>query len=149
MIDFEKLLTLLASNGVQFVIVGGLAITIHGSSYVTFDLDICYARDDDNLTRLVQALKPINPKLRGAPLGIPFCFDEETVKKGLNFTLTTALGDIDLLGEVTGIGDFPAVAAASMMVELFEHTFSVLTLDALIISKRGHFHCRESFTELR
>lgn len=137
MIDFEKLLTLLANNGVQFVIVGGLAITIHGSSYVTFDLDICYARDDDNLTRLVQALKPINPRLRGAPSGIPFRFDEETVRKGLNFTLTTALGDIDLLGEVTGIGDFSAVAAASMMVELFGHDYSVLTLDALIISKRA------------
>jgi hypothetical protein len=63
LIDFEKLLTLLANNGVQFVIVGGLAITIHGSSYVTFDLDICYARDDDNLTRLVQALKAINPPI--------------------------------------------------------------------------------------
>jgi hypothetical protein len=61
LIDFEKLLTVLADNGVQFVIVGGLAITIHGSSYVTFDLDICYARDDDNLARLMQALKPISP----------------------------------------------------------------------------------------
>lgn len=48
MIDFEQALTALAKGRVRFVIVGGLAVTIHGSSYVTFDLDLCYARDRDN-----------------------------------------------------------------------------------------------------
>lgn len=137
MIDFEKTLKLLSDARVQFVIIGGLAITIHGSSYVTFDLDICYARDDENLTRLARAFRPINPRLRGAPAGLPFHFDEETLKRGLNFTLTTDAGDIDLIGEVTGVGDYPAVATASMPVELFMRTYAVLTLDALIASKRA------------
>ena len=55
MIDFEKTLTLLSDAGVRFVIVGGLAVTIHGSAYVTFDLDICYARDGENLACLASA----------------------------------------------------------------------------------------------
>lgn len=137
MIDFEKTLALLSDEGVRFVIIGGLAITIHGSSYVTFDLDICYARDNENLTQLARAFRPVNPRLRGAPAGLPFRFDEETLKRGLNFTLTTDIGDVDLIGEVAGVGDYPAVAAASMPVELFGRPYAVLTLDALIASKRA------------
>lgn len=137
MIDFEKTLTLLSDAGVRFVIVGGLAVTIHGSSYVTFDLDICYARDSENLGRLAGAFSPINPRLRGAPAGLPFRFDEETPKRGLNFTLTTDVGDVDLIGEVAGVGGYTEAAAASMPVELFGRQYAVLTLDALIASKRA------------
>ena len=136
MIDFEKALVTLADARVQFVIVGGLAVTIHGSAYVTFDLDFCYARDTENLARLASVLQPFSPRLRGAPAELPFRFDEETLKRGLNFTLSTELGDLDLLGEVAGIGDYTAALAASELVELFGRTFAVLTLDALIISKR-------------
>jgi hypothetical protein len=57
---------------VRFVIIGGLAITIHGSSYVPFDLDIRYARDDENLTRLARAFHSVNPRLRDAPANLPF-----------------------------------------------------------------------------
>ena len=137
MIDFERALVTLADAQVRFVIVGGLAVTIHGSAYITLDLDFCYARDAENLARLASVLKPFNPRLRGAPAELPFRFDEETLKRGLNFTLSTELGDLDLLGEVTGIGDYAAVLAASEPVELFDRTFNVLTLDALIASKRA------------
>jgi hypothetical protein len=137
LIDFEQALTALAQARVRFVIVGGLAVTIHGSSYVTFDLDFCYARDRENLSRLAQALGPFRPRLRGAPTGLPFRFDEDTLRNGLNFTLTTDVGDIDLLGDVVGVGDYGAALAASGRVELFGATFDVLTLDALIASKRA------------
>lgn len=137
MIDLEKSLTCLNESGVQFVIVGGVAITIHGSAYVTSDLDFCYARDKENLTRLTRALSPFNPHLRGVPPGLPFRFDEETLRRGLNFTLTTDLGDIDLLGEIAGIGGYAEVLASSLPVELFGCLFKVLTLDALIASKKA------------
>jgi predicted nucleotidyltransferase len=137
LIDFEKTLGLLGDAGVRFVIVGGLAVTIHGSAHVTFDLDICYARDKDNLSRVANALRPVNPRLRGAPPGLPFSFDEETLKRGLNFTLSTDVGDIDLLGEVAGLGTYDDVAASSIKVELFGRTQLVLTLEALIASKQA------------
>jgi len=137
LIDFEKTLRLLSDSGVRFVIIGGLAVTIHGSSYVTFDLDICYARDDENLVRLARAFQSVNPRLRGAPAGLPFRFDEETLRRGLNFTLTTDLGDVDLIGEVVGVGEYAEAAGASLPVELFGRQYAVLTLDALIASKRA------------
>lgn len=137
MIDFESALIALADAQVRFVIVGGLAITIHGSAYVTFDLDFCYARDAENLTCLARAIRPLKPRLRGAPINVPFHFDEDTLQSGLNFTLTTDLGDIDLLGEVMGIGRYTEAIEVSMPVELFGRSFAVLTLDALIASKKA------------
>jgi hypothetical protein len=77
LIDVEKSLSILSEAGVRFVIVGGLAVIIRGSSfYSTYDLDFCYARDKENLNRLTRALSPFNPYLRGAPLGLPFHFNE-------------------------------------------------------------------------
>lgn len=84
---------------------------LHGSARVTQDLDICYARDDENLRRLSQALAPYSPTLRGAPPELPFRLDPPTLRAGLNFTLQTAAGDVDLLGEVSGVGCFPDIAA--------------------------------------
>ena len=135
--DLEKLIAKLVEAGVDFVIVGGVAGTVHGSSYVTYDLDVCYARDDHNLQRLVKALSPVTPRLRGVPADLPFVLDIRTLKIGLNFTLTTDIGDVDLLGEIAGIGSYLEVRAASVSVELFGVSCAVLSLDALIAAKRA------------
>jgi hypothetical protein len=71
LIDFEQALTALAEARVRFVIVGGLAVTIRGSSYVTFDLDFCYVRVRENLSRLAQVLSLYHPRPRGARRGEP------------------------------------------------------------------------------
>lgn len=92
MTDFEKLLRALADAGVDYIIVGGFAGTLHGSSIPTRDLDIVYDRSEANIERLVAALAPYSPCLRGAPEGLPFRWDADTVRRGLNFTLTTDLG---------------------------------------------------------
>lgn len=137
MIDFEQMLPLLADAGVEFVIVGGLAAIIHGSARATFDLDICYSREAANIERLAATVTSLSPALRGAPEGLPFRFDAATIRKGLNFTLTTHLGDIDLLGEVSGVGGYDEAFSASLPVQMFGHEFHVLTLDSLIASKQA------------
>ena len=84
MIDFESLLAALSSERVEFIVIGGFAATIHGSAHVTVDLDIVYGRNGANIGRLVAALAPFAPYLRGAPAGLPFRFDVPTVEHGLN-----------------------------------------------------------------
>ena len=84
--DFPRLLRVLATGGVDFIVVGGLAATIHGAARATYDVDVVYARTHDNLERLVAALAPLQPYLRGAPPGLPFSWSVETLAKGLNFT---------------------------------------------------------------
>jgi hypothetical protein len=104
--DFEALVHPLRDGGVRYVIVGGFAAVVRGSPQITVDLDIVYARDRENLERLARALAAIEPYLRGAPPGLPFVLDVPALERGLNFTLTTRLGDLDLLGEVAGGGTY-------------------------------------------
>src|ERR1043165_2965616 len=121
--QFKALLAALASNEVEFVIIGGLAATLHGSARVTYDLDIVYNRTSTNLLKIVAALSPYQPYLRGAPAGLPFKFDVETLKRGLNFTFTTTVGPIDLLGELSGIGNYEAVRARANTARMFDGTY--------------------------
>ncbi|MGI9039453.1 MAG: nucleotidyltransferase, partial [Gemmatimonadota bacterium] len=126
MTDFEALLGALVEGGVEFIIVGGVAATVHGSARLTQDIDVVYARTDENMDRLVAALAPFAPYLRGAPAGLPFEWSAATLRRGLNFTLTTTLGDIDLLGEITGGGGYSELSGHSFEVELFGHACACL-----------------------
>src|SRR5262249_662854 len=109
LLDAGALLQLLQDHTVDFVVIGGLPMIAHGSAYVTKDLDLCYNRPPRNIAAVPAAFATINPYLRGAPPGLPFRFDAPTIQAGLNFTLATDRGDIDLLGEVSGIGSYAQV----------------------------------------
>lgn len=123
--------------GVRFVVIGGWAGLIHGSARSTNDVDFVYARDDENLARVIAALAPHQPYLRGAPPGLPFRWDVQTLRSGLNFTLTTAIGDIDLLGEVAGGGIYENIISQTLEVEAFGVSCRVVTLELLIQLKRA------------
>ena len=132
----EDLLKELHRLEVDFVIIGGMAAVAHGSAYLTLDLDLCYSRKAENLTKLADALAPFHPILRGAPSDLPFNLDSRTIKSGLNFTLTTDLGDVDLLGEVAGLGGYGEVISFSEELEIYGICCKVLTLEGLIKNKR-------------
>ena len=55
----------------------------------------------------------------------------------MNFTLTTDVGDLDILGEVTGMGGFETVVTFSEEMEIFGFSCKVLTLEGLIKAKRA------------
>lgn len=137
MIQFDTAFGLLVRSGVEFIVVGGAAATIHGSARVTRDLDVVYRRTAANIQRLVTALAPSRPYLRGAPAGLPFQWDAETLHRGLNFTLTTSVGDIDLLGEIAGGGGYEALLPYTAPVEAFGIELRCLTLEKLIQVKRA------------
>ena len=135
--DFEALLGVLIDAKVDFLIVGGVAAIAHGAARLTQDIDIVYERSRENLDRIVTALEPQNPYLRGVPPGLPFDWSTETLERGLNFTLTTELGDIDLLGEITGGGNYEQLAGTSVGMRLFGLECQFLDLEALIRTKRA------------
>ena len=137
MTDFRGLLRALSAAGVEYILVGGVAATAHGSSRLTLDVDLVYRRSPDNIQRLVDALAPLHPYLRGAPPGLPFRWDARTIRQGLNFTLTTDLGDIDLLGEIVGGGGYEPLETRTMVIRVFGMECRCLDLDTLIQVKRA------------
>jgi len=135
--DYQALIGALADREVDFVIVGAVAMVLHGSARVTRDLDICYSREPRNLERLAAALDRFTPALRDAPEGLPFVLDVATLKAGLNFTLVSSAGDIDLLGELPGLGAFPVVYRLSEPMAVYARDVRVLSLDGLERAKRA------------
>ena len=137
MIDFRRMLPVLVEGGVRFVVVGGVAANAHGSARVTNDIDIVYDRRPDNLEKLAEALAPYHPYLRGAPPGLPFRLDADTLRRGLNFTLTSDLGPIDLLGEMLGVGGYDDVVDDAETWEPFGYKIEIVSLRKLIAAKRA------------
>lgn len=149
--DYERIISLLVAGGVEFVIVGGAAATAHGSSRLTADLDVVYSRSTENIKCLVDTLQPLQPKLRGVSEEVHFRWDEETIRKGFNFTLITSAGALDLLGEIIGGGTFEQLAPDSITVKIFGNQCLCLGLERLIKVKQaaGRPKDREAIEELK
>ena len=137
MVELQPAIKSLVDNQVRFVILGGVAVAFYGADYVTQDLDFCYARTKENLEKIVAALKPFQPRPRGFPEDLPFVFDERTLQSGTDFTFQTTIGDIDLLGEVTGIGDYLEIEKTAVVMNIYGARVKVISLENLIKAKRA------------
>jgi hypothetical protein len=129
-------LEFIGRHDIECVIVGGVAGTLHGSALPTTDLDVCYSRTSGNLQKLATSLQSVNARLRNAPSNLPFLLDAETLRKGLNFTFVTDVGDLDLLGEVRGIGLYDKAIEGASSFRVLGYEFKVIALDKLILAKR-------------
>lgn len=135
--NFAFFLPQLALHNVQFVLIGGGAAIAHGLARATYDVDIVYSRAEENLVRLVAALQGIDLYYRGAPPGLPFRWDTQTLRAGLNFTFTSTQGDIDLLGEAAGQGTWEGLQGDCETLLLYGYNIPVVTLERLITLKRA------------
>ncbi len=147
----DDLLARLVKAKVEFVVIGGFAAVAHGVSLLTQDLDICCRFTADNLLRLQESLADLNPVHRMTPQRIPLQLTREHCGGLRNLYLSTDWGVLDCLGEVTGVGDFDHVLAASEPLGLDAGTCHFLTLDALIRAKEAMRHPKdlEAVAQLR
>jgi hypothetical protein len=128
-------LRVLTEHHVDFVLIGGVAARLHGSPSITRDLDICYSRADENLLRLVDALRQLEARLRGVDDEVPFRLDAATIKAGGNFTFTTRAGSLDVLAWPSGVAGYDELAANAEHLDLGDFTVTVTDLDDLIRMK--------------
>ena len=133
----DDVVRLFGRHAVRYVLIGGLAGVTQGASLVTQDVDVCHARDADNLDRLADALREVHAKLREADPGLPFRLDARTLAKGDAFTLATDLGAIDLLTTPAGTEGYEDLARTADAFELFGQRVLVASLDDLIRMKRA------------
>lgn len=134
---FRRILRTLRARGVRYVLIGGYAGTLWGSPTVTRDIDICYARDQNNLKALAAALRDLEARLRGTREEVPFILDARTLAAGDHFTFTTIAGNLDCLGTPTGTHGFEELAATATTVDLDGMPIAVASLDDLIRMKRA------------
>jgi hypothetical protein len=121
---------------VEFVVVGGVAARVNGSTLLTEDLDVCCNMTEDNMSRLVEAIEPLHPLMRGDPRKLKVPMNPALLTRVNTLIMTTDLGSFDLLSEVEPIGRYDAVLKQSFEAEVEGHPTRVLNIDALIAAKR-------------
>jgi hypothetical protein len=133
----ESVIRLLGRHGVQYVLIGGLAAVTHGAPIVTQDVDLCYAREADNVDRLAAALREVNATLRGADPKLPFRLDAQTIQKGDAFTFTTDIGWVDVMAAPAGTSGYEDLSRTADAFDLFGYRVLVAAVDDLIRMKRA------------
>lgn len=135
--DPVVLICTLHDQGVQFVVIGGVAARARGSPSITSDLDICHERSRTNLERLATALKLLRAELRGAEPGLPFRLDARTLEMGDSFTFTTVEGNLDCLGTPSGTAGFTDLVVKSGDVNFDGRLVKVASLEDIMRMKRA------------
>ena len=135
--DPLRILKRLDEHRVRFVIIGGIAGRLWGSTTVTNDLDVCYARDAENLNALAAALADLKVNLRGVDRDLPFVADARTLKTGDHFTFSTNAGSFDILGTPAGSNGYESLARTATAMDVGGVTVLVAAIEDLILMKRA------------
>jgi predicted nucleotidyltransferase len=133
----RSLLGRLVENGVDFVIVGGMAVILQASPRFTKDLDICYSPAEENLDSLGEVLLGLDARLRGIDEEVPFIPDGRTLRGTQILCLSTSAGDIDLLVEPDGAPRYEALRRRADVVEIDGHEVRVASIEDLLAMKRA------------
>ena len=135
--DPERLLRALVDGGVEFVLIGGIGARLLGSPSITFDLDICYARDQTNLESLAAVLRSLRPRPRVVGAEVPFRLDARTLAAGDSFTFETDAGPLDMLGTPAGTAGYEDLVRTAVTQQLQLGPILVADIDSLIRMKRA------------
>lgn len=131
------LLRALTEHGVDFVVIGGVALVAHGSARVTFDLDVAFARDPGNLRALGAVLTGLDAKLRGVDEELPFVADEGTLDRVQLLTLKTSAGPIDVHVRPAGAPAYETLRMRATRVDVGGFAVLVASIDDLIAMKKA------------
>jgi hypothetical protein len=134
-VGFREILKRLTDHGVDYVVVGGVAASLHGSPMGTLDVDVCTTFEEENLRKLIAALADLNPKQRMRPDKMRLPLNLDSLRGVRNLYLLTDLGVLDLMGELPGVGRLEDLAGRTELVHLPGFSCRVLDLDTLIKSK--------------
>jgi predicted nucleotidyltransferase len=133
----EALLRRLVARGVDFVIVGGMAMVLHGSARLTRDLDICYSTDPANLAALGAALVELGARLRDVSDELPFVPDARTLRRATILTLDSDDGRIDLLASPAGAPPYRQLRERATRTTFDGTAILIASLDDMESMKRA------------
>jgi predicted nucleotidyltransferase len=127
----------LVEGGVDFVIVGGVAVVLQAMPRFTRDLDICYSTEQQNLDALGEVLVALEARLRGIPDSVPFVPDGRTLCQTQFTCLTTPIGDVDLLVKPDGAPAYETLRHRADIMELGGQRVRVASIEDMLAMKRA------------
>lgn len=136
-LDVRGMLQRLVAAGVDFVVIGGIAVLLHGYPRNTRDLDIAFAYDEANLKALGGVLVDLEAELRDVDAGLPFVPDERTLRGIELLTLKTAAGWLDVQRRTPGVASYEKLRRGAVRVDMDGFTVLIAGADDLIAMKRA------------
>lgn len=144
----EEILAALARHEVRYVLIGGLAATLHGSPHLTQDVDITPDPARDNVGRLSAALTELDARVRaqGLESPLPFSHDADSLGAVGVWNLATRFGDLDISFVPTGTNGYPDLAQQAVVVEIDAGPVRVASLADIIRSKQAANRPKDQLT---
>jgi predicted nucleotidyltransferase len=136
-LDAREILRRLTTAGVDFVVIGGIAVILHGYPRITRDLDVAFAPDAVNLDALGQVLVGLDARLRGVEEDVPFVPDAQTLQGMELLTLETSAGWFDVHRSVEGARDYEQLRRRAERVSLGDFSVLLASVDDLLAMKRA------------
>jgi hypothetical protein len=135
-LDVDRIVATLRRHGVDFVVIGGIAVLAHGHPRATFDLDFVADLAAGNMRRLAAAFEELDARVRGVDGTLLEVdpTDAEQLGSGANWTLVTDAGWLDFMPAAEGVRDYAEIVADAVPVR--GGAFRVVGLDDLIRMKR-------------
>jgi hypothetical protein len=133
--DFKLLLFKLSENNIDFIVIDGFAAVAYGSSFVTSDLNVCAILSPENIEKLRLALADFHPKHKIANNKPSFLEIPKSIEGINNLYLQTDIGVLDLLSNVTGVGDFLELSKSCIELNIYGHKCKMISIDDLIKAK--------------
>jgi hypothetical protein len=137
MTELNQLLQKLCDADIDFVIVGGFAAMLHGSSMLTRDLDVCALLTDTSIAKLRETFRDLHPVHRMTPQRLSFLDTPDPGVPLKNVYLQTDLGPLDVLGSITGIDNFSVLRKNAVPFDLFGRQVFVISIEDLITAKEA------------
>jgi hypothetical protein len=138
-LDPEAMLDVFRRHDVRFVVIGGFAAVIHGSPYVTGDIDIVPQPTTDNLERLSDALDELHARVwtAGEPEGISLGHDAKSLSDASVWNLITDHGRLDLTFVPSGTFGYEDVSRDATRIAILGVEIDVASLADVIRSKEA------------
>lgn len=130
----RRILKALSDEGVDYVVVGGVAMVVRGSQRVTVDLDIVPRQTPTNVVALLRAIGVVHGHAVDAD-GVDRV--SETIRLGEPTRLETDGGTLDVVQGLPGVPAFDGLFARADRIELYELVVAVASADDLIAMKRA------------
>jgi hypothetical protein len=135
-LDAEQIFATLEKHGVEYVVIGGLAVQVHGHVRTTNDIDVIPRPSPENLDRLAAALNELDAKVLN-PGCEDLAIDARMLPRATLWQITTRHGDVDVLHDAPGAAPFSELSERSITIELGEWTIAIASKADLIRMKRA------------
>jgi predicted nucleotidyltransferase len=140
-LDIRGILEALVEEGVEFLIIGGVAVGFHGYVRATKDVDIVPAPDHENLEKLARVLVALEAVVEGAEefedQELPDPLDPDALELGGNWVLRTRLGRFDVMQWIGEDALWEKLSPSAIQIDISDLAVKVVSYDGLVALKKG------------